>query len=84
MPIKKKAKKVGTKLKKAATNPLSKIPASIRQSMRLQAGYREREILSHAKKITIQGDNIKIDTGRKTGSPTDSGVFNVKRRAWTN
>ena len=52
--------------------------------MKSDAGYREKEILSHAKKITIQGDNIKIDTGRKTGSPTDFGVFNVRRKAWTN
>ncbi len=79
MPKKKRAAKPARK-----TSPVAKLPASIQSAMKSTAGWREREILKNAKKIEIKGDNIRVDTGRKTGSPTDVGVFNAKRRQWTN
>lgn len=47
------------------------------------SGYREREILGNAKSVTkvktSDGFAYKIDTGRKTGSPTDYGVWHPKK-----
>lgn len=77
MPAKKKPTKPAKKI-----NPIAKLPASVQNAMRNGAGWREKEVMKNAKRITIIDDLIKVDTGRKTGSPTDHATFSSKHRQW--
>jgi|GEM_PF-3546204 len=83
--MKKPTKKAAAKkpIKARKVNPISLLPAETRKAMRLGAGWREREIMKKANRVEISGNHIKVETN-VSGSMTDFGVFDSKRKIWVN